>query len=139
MSSQTRADGWSKAGPGVTRSIHINVGTKRVWDILTVPELMRTWMEPNDVDIHTDWIVGRPIVIRGRFNGARFENKGTVLQFDPEMVLQYSRPSIQSPELDVTPPRRACELFHPGVQIVGTWRDPDDADSFADQLPNRSD
>jgi uncharacterized protein YndB with AHSA1/START domain len=59
--------------------------------MLTTPELMKKWMMPDvDITISTDWNVGSPMMIRGTMNGKNFENRGTVLQFEPEKTLRYS-------------------------------------------------
>jgi len=85
----------------VTRSVIINAPPARVWAALTIPELMNAWMFPEPIDILTDWTIGAPFVIRGKLHGARFENKGTVLQFEPEQVLAYSHLSSSSRLPDV--------------------------------------
>lgn len=71
--------------------IHINAPTSEVWHALTTPKLMNQWMMPDaELNIVTEWKVGGPIVIRGHMNGKDFENRGTVLKFEPEKVLQYT-------------------------------------------------
>lgn len=52
---------------------------------------MKQWMgeEDFDLEIITDWKVGSTITIKG-FHHVKFENKGFVLQFEPEKVLQYN-------------------------------------------------
>jgi len=61
-----------------------------VWEALTNPELMKKWMSETEINIITDWKVGSPMIIRGNLHGIKFENKGTVLQFEPEKILQYN-------------------------------------------------
>jgi len=61
-----------------------------VWEALTNPELMKKWMSETEINIITDWNVGSPMIIRGDLHGIKFENKGTVLQFEPEKILQYN-------------------------------------------------
>src|SRR5215475_3370930 len=75
----------------MNKVVNINTPTSQVWQMLTTPELMKRWMMPDvEISILTDWKVGSPMVIRGNMNGKNFENKGTVLQFEPEKILQYS-------------------------------------------------
>jgi len=57
---------------------------------------MKKWMFETEINISTDWQVGNPIVIRGDLHGMSFENKGTVLQFEREKVLQYNHLSSLS-------------------------------------------
>lgn len=40
------------------------------------------------IELITNWKVGSPITIKG-FHHIKFENKKTVLQFEPDKVLQY--------------------------------------------------
>src|SRR5690349_7040417 len=79
-----------------TKTIHISAPVSKVWEALTNPELMKRWMSETEINIHTDWKVGTPMVIRGRLHGINFENRGTVLQFDPGKILQYSHLSSVS-------------------------------------------
>ena len=53
-------------------------------------------MSDIEITIITDWKVGSPVVIRGHMNGKDFENKGTVLQFEPGKTLRYSHLSSLS-------------------------------------------
>ena len=52
---------------------------------------MKQWMgDPEmEIDIQTNWQVNSPIVISG-FHHLKFENKGTVLQFEPGQALKYN-------------------------------------------------
>lgn len=72
----------------VHKNIQIHAPLDRVWEILTVPELIKQWMYPTELDIVTNWQVGSPFLVRGVLHGIPFENKGTVLQFEPRNVLQ---------------------------------------------------
>jgi uncharacterized protein YndB with AHSA1/START domain len=60
-----------------------------VWDALTNPEFIRRWMLDTEMEIISDWQVGRPIVFRGELNGHRFENRGTIRAFEPATVFEY--------------------------------------------------
>jgi uncharacterized protein YndB with AHSA1/START domain len=80
----------------VNKMIHINASPSKVWEALTHPELMKKWMSETEINILTDWQVGTPMVIRGRLHGINFENRGTVLHFEPEKTLQYSHLSSLS-------------------------------------------
>lgn len=71
--------------------VAIHAPPEEVWRALTEPSLMTEWMaEPAmRVEIATDWTVGAPIVVKGSLHG-RFESKGTVLRFEPYLVLEYT-------------------------------------------------
>lgn len=72
------------------KTVHINAPTSKVWEALTNPELMKKWMSETEIHIITDWKVGSPFMIRGDLHGIKFENKGTVLRFEPSKVLAYN-------------------------------------------------
>ena len=80
----------------VNKTIIINAVPSKVWDALTNPGLMKQWMSETPIDIITDWQVGNQITIGGAWYKTRFENKGTVLQFESERILQYSHLSSLS-------------------------------------------
>lgn len=73
-----------------TKSILIQVPAAKVWPVLTDPKWVKTWLADTPMEFTTDWIVGNPIVIRGDLHGVYFENRGTVLQFEPEKALSYN-------------------------------------------------
>ena len=75
----------------IEKTIIIKASPSAVWDTLTNPSMMNQWMgEPEmGTEIITDWKVGNPIVIKG-IHHIKFENKGTVLQFESNKVLRYN-------------------------------------------------
>ncbi len=75
----------------ITVTTNINSSPSDIWRHLTQPQLMKMWMgEPEmDLEIETQWKVGSPIVIRG-FHHARFENRGVILRYEQNEVLQYT-------------------------------------------------
>lgn len=87
----------------IEKRILIQASPGKVWAYLTDSKLMKEWMgDPEmNIEIITDWKVGNSFVIRG-FHHAQFENKGTILQFEPETVFQYDYLSSLS-NLEDTP------------------------------------
>ena len=81
------------------RSIVIDASPEEVWEALTTPELIRQYFF--SVDTITDWKVGSPIVHRGEWQGKPFEDKGTILQYNPPKLLQYTHwsPLAGTPDL----------------------------------------
>ena len=57
---------------------------------------MKKWISETDIQIITDWKVGSPIIMRGNLHGVKFENKGMILQFEPERILEYNHLSSLS-------------------------------------------
>jgi len=96
MIKQTNIDASPASGKTVNKTITIDAPASTVWNTLTNPELMKQWMAETEIAISTDWKVGGPLVFRGNLHGIKFENTGTVLQFEPEKVLQYSHLSSLS-------------------------------------------
>ncbi|MET3878706.1 SRPBCC domain-containing protein [Chitinophaga sp. OAE865] len=75
----------------IGKQISINAPVARVWHAITDVGLMTAWMGGPELELEvaTTWVVGAPIVISG-FHHARFENKGTVLEYLPEQVVSYN-------------------------------------------------
>jgi uncharacterized protein YndB with AHSA1/START domain len=75
----------------IEETIIINASLYTVWDTLTNTTLMKKWMgEPEmQLEIITDWEMGSPIIISG-FHHIKFENRGTVLHFEPNKSLKYN-------------------------------------------------
>ena len=57
----------------------------KVWEALTNPEVIRLYLFGTEVT--TDWQVGSPITYRGVWEGKDYEDKGEVLQVEPEKLL----------------------------------------------------
>ncbi|MGV3632328.1 MAG: SRPBCC family protein [Bacteroidota bacterium] len=72
----------------VQKNISINAQTTRVWDMLTNPDRIREWLYGTNTT--TDWKVGSPIRFSGSWDGKEYEDKGRILQFEPEKILEYS-------------------------------------------------
>lgn len=66
-------------------TIIINSPVSRVWDALTNPELIKQYLFGTQVT--TDWKVGNPITYKGTWEGKTYEDKGKVLQVEPEKLL----------------------------------------------------
>lgn len=66
-----------------------------VWETLTSRAGMKAYMMGADVE--TDWKVGSPIVIKGRYSGKSFEDSGEVRSFEPHKRLSYTHRSGGDP------------------------------------------
>jgi uncharacterized protein YndB with AHSA1/START domain len=66
-------------------SITINAPKSKVWDALTKPELIKQYLFGTEVT--TDWQVGSPIIYKGIWEGKAYEDKGKVLENEPEKLL----------------------------------------------------
>jgi uncharacterized protein YndB with AHSA1/START domain len=81
-----------------TASVTIDASTEEVWNALTTPDLIRRWFF--GVETETDWQVGGPLVHRGEWQGKPYEDKGTILAFEPPMKLVHTHWSPGSGEPD---------------------------------------
>lgn len=80
----------------ITKTITINASPATVWVALTEPAIMQKWMSEDEIEIKTNWQIGQPMIIWGHLHRGKFENKGQVLQFQPEQLLQYTHLSSLS-------------------------------------------
>lgn len=69
-------------------SITIDAPAAKVWEALTTPELITRWFF--GVDTETDWAVGSPIVHRGEYQGKPYEDRGTIVEFEPGRRLVHT-------------------------------------------------
>ncbi len=69
-------------------SVLIHAPLKKVWDALTIPEQVKQYFF--GTDLVTTWEVGSPIFFRGEWEGKTYEDKGTVLAFEPMHTLSYN-------------------------------------------------
>ena len=69
-------------------AVIINAPSKQVWKALVDPDAIRQYMFGTQVV--SDWRETSPIVWKGEWQGKSYEDKGMILQFKPERVIQYS-------------------------------------------------
>lgn len=76
----------------------IKAPAAEVWKALTDPALVKQYFF--GVDVETDWQVGSPIIYKGEWEGQAFEEKGVILEMEPEkrMVSSYYSPSTGLPD-----------------------------------------
>ena len=63
----------------------IDVPASKVWEALTKPELIKQYLFGTEVT--TDWQVGSTITYKGEWQGKTYEDKGKILQVEPERLL----------------------------------------------------
>ena len=75
----------------VHKTIDIDAPPSSVWHTLTTPQIMRQWLSENGtVTITTDWSIGSPFIWSVIWSGIAHNDKGVVVRFEPEIILQYS-------------------------------------------------
>jgi uncharacterized protein YndB with AHSA1/START domain len=67
-----------------TATTTINAPASRVWSAITNPELIRKYLF--DTEVISDWKVGSPILYKGEWQGQAFEDKGEILDIQPEKL-----------------------------------------------------
>jgi uncharacterized protein YndB with AHSA1/START domain len=70
------------------KAVTIDASRATVWDALTNPAMVKEYM--HGTNLSTDWKVGSPITWKGEWKGQSYEDKGTVLAFEPERLLAYT-------------------------------------------------
>jgi uncharacterized protein YndB with AHSA1/START domain len=81
-----------------TAEIDVDAAPGRVWSALTDSELVKRYMMGSEVV--TDWRPGSPIVWKGEYNGKSFEDKGMVIEADPDhrLVITHFSPMTGEPD-----------------------------------------
>ena len=75
----------------------IDAPASRVWKALTKPELVKQWQY--GTDLSTDWQMGSPITFRNEWEGTIYDQKGTILEIEPNKLMKYTlfapRPGLE--------------------------------------------
>ena len=82
-----------------TASITVNAPAARVWRALVDPAIIKQYMF--GATVSSDFRTGRPITWKGEWQGRPYEDKGTILEVEPNRVLAYSHFSPLSGQPDV--------------------------------------
>ena len=78
--------------------IEIDTSRDKVWAALTDPEQIKEYMFGSQVV--TDWKQGSPIVWRGEYEGKKYEDKGEIVEIEPERRLKVTHFSPLSGQED---------------------------------------
>ena len=70
------------------KAISINAPASKVWEALVTPAWIKQYMFGTNTI--SDWKVGSSIVFAGTWEGKEYKDKGTILKFEKEKVLEYS-------------------------------------------------
>ncbi len=66
-------------------SVVIHAPAAKVWQALTTPELIKQYLFGTEAV--SDWQVGSPITYKGVWEGKAYEDKGQILEMEPEKHL----------------------------------------------------
>jgi uncharacterized protein YndB with AHSA1/START domain len=78
--------------------IEIEESPAKVWAALTDPEQIKQYMFGSEVV--TDWKPGSPIVWKGEYEGKTYEDKGEIVEIEPERRLKVTHFSPSSGQED---------------------------------------
>jgi uncharacterized protein YndB with AHSA1/START domain len=79
--------------------VQISASPQQVWDALTDPDAISTFMFGAKVD--TDWEEGSPITWSGDYDGTPYQDKGEILEVDESNRLRMTHYSPLTGEDDV--------------------------------------
>ncbi|MEV4950695.1 MULTISPECIES: SRPBCC family protein [Paenarthrobacter] len=85
--------------PDAVASTTIAAPPEKVWEALTDPALIRQYFLGTNVT--TTWRVGDEITYAGEYNGKLYQDRGTILAFDPPKLLKTTHYSPSSGLPDV--------------------------------------
>jgi uncharacterized protein YndB with AHSA1/START domain len=71
-----------------TAETEIDASPAEVWAALTDPEQIKEYMFGSQVV--TDWKQGSPIVWKGEYEGKKYEDKGEIVEIEPERSLKVT-------------------------------------------------
>ncbi|HLX90481.1 MAG TPA: SRPBCC family protein [Puia sp.] len=77
----------------------IHVPVARVWEAFINPKIIKTYMFGTDVI--SEWKKDSPIVWKGEWKGKPYEDKGKIINIDPNKRLQYTHFSPLSGKADI--------------------------------------
>jgi uncharacterized protein YndB with AHSA1/START domain len=98
-------------------SVLISAPQSAVWKAITDPKLVERYFF--GTRLSTDWTVGSDLTFRGEWNGQAYEDRGTVLSFEPQRSLSFNYWSSFSGTEDV-PERRQIVRYELAETEGGT-------------------
>ena len=116
-------------------SVTIDAPRSSVWAALVEPDLVTTYM--HGTHLATDWRVGGPVSWSGEWKGKAYQDKGTVLEVQPERRLSYTHwsPLGGSPDVPENYHTVTVELGDEGARTKLTLtQDNNSTQAEADQM-----
>ena len=72
----------------VSRSINIKATPNKVWEVLTIPELIKEYLYGTETV--TTWKMGSEVIFQGEYNGQKYRDHGIILENIINEKLSYS-------------------------------------------------
>ena len=80
------------------QAVVINAPSRKVWDALVNPEIARQYMFGTNAI--TDWKKSRPVAVKEEVKGKTYNDKGALLEVEPERLIKYN---FYSPQIFFLP------------------------------------
>jgi uncharacterized protein YndB with AHSA1/START domain len=103
-----------------TAETEIDAPRDKVWAALTDPEQIKEYMFGSQVV--TDWKRGSPIVWKGEYEGKAYEDKGEIVEIEPERRLKVTHFSPLSGQEDRPESYHTLLYELEGAGERHTWR-----------------
>ena len=75
-------------GLTATVSVEFHADAAAVWNGLTDPSIVKQYFFGTNIE--SEWKKGSPLFFRGEWEGKQYEDKGTILDIQPEKVLKFN-------------------------------------------------
>jgi uncharacterized protein YndB with AHSA1/START domain len=75
-------------GFNAVSTVSVHAGRTQVWDALVNPAKVKQYM--HGTNLSSTWEVGSPITWSGEWKGKAYQDKGEILEFEPERLLAYT-------------------------------------------------
>lgn len=72
----------------VSKSIIIDSNVEQLWEALTDPEIIKEYLFGTETI--TDWKIGSSIIFQGEYDGHQYVDKGIVIEYRKNELLQYN-------------------------------------------------
>jgi predicted enzyme related to lactoylglutathione lyase/uncharacterized protein YndB with AHSA1/START domain len=98
-----QADAGAQAVPDALTAkadTYIDAPVKKVWEALTDPGMVKEWLFGTEMSV-TGWKTGGQIRYKGNWQGKEYEDKGEILEIEPESKLVSSYWSSMSGKPDI--------------------------------------
>lgn len=82
-----------------TAEVDVDAPVTRVWAALTDPDIIRRYFFGTNVE--TDWQPGNTIIWKGEYEGKQYEDKGQILEVEPEKRMRLTHFSPMTGQPDV--------------------------------------
>ncbi len=68
--------------------VTINASISKTWEAITNPEIVKQYFF--GTELKTTWKIGSPVTFSGEWEGKPYEDKGTILDYQFEKLIEYN-------------------------------------------------